>query len=148
MTYLSYEDYVLKGGSLDVTTFNDLEYEARMYIDWVTFNRLHVYQDINEIPEAVKECMYHIMKLIQNRLEALNTLPGDGSMTNMAVGAGIASQSNDGVSISYNVLSAKDIIETSQKELEDVMGRYLQGIRNSLGHRLLFRGLYPDEEVL
>lgn len=141
--YLTYAEYTQMGGSLDETTFTDLEYEARTYIDWVTFNRLWGEE---EIPERVKECVYHIIKLIQNKLEALNTPAGstEGSSGSLR---SIASQSNDGVSISYNVLSAKDIIESSDDELQKVMNRYLQGIRNSLGYRLLFRGLYPGESV-
>lgn len=141
--YLTYNEYMQFGGTLDNTTFTDLEYEARMYIDWYTFNRLH---GETVIPDRVKECMYHLMKLIQNRLEALNTPAGNTELGGV-YGAGIASQSNDGVSISYNVLSAKEVIESSKKELDEVVSRDLQGVRNSLGHRLLFRGLYPGEEV-
>ena len=32
-----------------------------------------------------------------------------------------------------------------QKELDDVVGRTLQGVCNSIGHRLLYRGIYPGE---
>lgn len=141
--YLTYDEYQNFGGSLEEATFTDLEYEARMYIDWYTFNRLHGETDV---PKAVKECMYHLMKLIQNRLEALNT-PGGDTESSGVYGAGIASQSNDGVSISYNVLSARDVIEASKKEIDEAVSRDLQGVRNSLGHRLLFRGVYPGEEV-
>lgn len=143
MAYLTYQEYIEYGGTLDETAFNDLEYQARMYVDWYTFNRLHAPETV--ITEPIKECMFHIMKLIQTRLDALNT-PVEGESVGY-MGAGIASQSNDGVSISYNVLSAKEVIDNSSKELDDMMKMYLQGIRNSLGHRLLFRGLYPDEEV-
>jgi len=144
MKYLTYAEYIGYGGSLDETAFNDLEYEARMYIDWYTFRRLHAPD--TKITDEVKECMYHLMKIIQNRLDALN-IPVDGDGVSSSIGAGIASQSNDGVSISYNVLSAKEVIDASSKELDEAINRYLQGMRNSLGHRLLFRGIYPGEEV-
>ena len=143
--YLTYEEYIGYGGSLDEAAFKDLEYEARVYIDWYTFRRLHAPD--TKISKEVKECMYHIMKLLQNKMDALN-VPVDDSNNGGVYGAGIASQSNDGVSISYNVLSAKDLIDSSKKEIDDMINRYLQGIRNSLGHRLLFRGIYPGEEVL
>lgn len=141
MKYLSYEKYAEMGGTLDEAAFNDLEYEARMYIDWITFERL---KKETTIPEAVLECEYHLIKLIQLRLAAMNIGVGNDSQASQ-FGLGIASQSNDGVSISYNTLSAKDVVENSQKELNTMANRYLQGVRDSLGHRLLYRGLYPDE---
>ena len=141
--YLTYDEYTEMGGTLDETAFIDLEYEARTYIDWVTFNRLWGEE---KIPDRVKECEYHILKLIQNKLEALTPLAGSDSDLE-GVEKTISSQSNDGVSISYNVLSAKDIIESSDKELQKLVTRYLQGIRNSLGYKLLYRGIYPGETL-
>lgn len=138
--YLTYSEYTEMGGTLDETAFNDLEFEARAYVDWVTFNRLW-----NEevIPDRVKECIYHIIKLIQNKLEALNANPDSSSSED---GSGnIMSQSNDGVSITFNRLSAKETIEAMDKELQDAIQRYLQGITNSLGRKLLYRGLYAGE---
>ena len=138
--YLTYTEYQNMGGTLEETTFNDLEFEARTYVDWVTFNRLW-----NEevIPDRVKECMYHIIRLIQNKLDALNANgSGDGSQE---TSGGIISQTNDGVSITYNTMSAKDVIDQVNKELDEAIDRYLQGVTNSLGKRLLYRGLYPGE---
>lgn len=139
--YLTYEEYQNMGGALDETTFNDLEYEARTYVDWVTFRRL---QGEEVIPEAVKECMYHIIRLVALRLEAL-TPQTDGVLGTSTLGVSITSRSNDGVSESYNVLSVKDIISSMDKEIDKTINRYLQGVRNSLGKRLLYRGLYPGE---
>ena len=143
--YLTYEEYSDMGGTLDEAAFTDLEFEARAYVDWVTFSRLKN-EDEEAIPKEVKECMYHILKLIQTKLEALNT-PVTSSTDGSTVsgGVGILSQSNDGVSISYNVITAKEILDNSEKELTRCIQRYLQGVRNSLGQRLLFRGLYPNE---
>jgi len=140
--YLSYEEYEEYGGTLDDTAFTDLEYEAASYIDWYTFNRLH---GEVEIPDAVKRCVYAIIKLISAKQDMLNAAMNSADAG--PVSAGITSQSNDGVSISYNVLSAKDVVDMSKNELEEIVQRYLQGIRNELGHRLLFRGLYPGEVV-
>ena len=139
--YLTYEEYQNMGGALDETTFNDLEYEARTYVDRVTFRRL---QGEEVIPEAVKECMYHIIRLVALRLEAL-TPQTDGVLGTSTLSVSITSRSNDGVSESYNVLSVKDIISSMDKEIDKTINRYLQGVRNSLGKRLLYRGLYPGE---
>lgn len=139
--YLTYDEYTEMGGTLDETAFIDLEYEARAYVDWVTFNRLWKEK---EIPNRVKECIYHILKLIQNKMEALTPL-SESDADYEGADKNIVSQSNDGVSISYNVLSAKDIIKSSEDELQKAINRYLQGVRNSLGYKLLYRGIYPGE---
>ncbi len=139
--YLTYEEYTEMGGALDVTAFNDLEYEAESYVDWVTFNRL---QNEEEIPKKVKTCIYHLIKLILQQTSILN--PNADVVESSGVSAtGIASQSNDGVSISYNVLSAKDALELSKTEANKLIHRYLQGVTNSLGRKLLYRGIYPNE---
>lgn len=138
--YLTYESYLEMGGTLDETTFVDLEYEARTYIDYVTYNRL---QNETVIPDKVIECIYHLIKLLAKKLEALNTDVDTGSST--ATNGTIESQSNDGVSVRYNVMSAKDVLDSIKPEINDMINMCLQGVRNSLGKRLLYKGLYPDE---
>lgn len=142
MAYLTYDEYTEMGGTLDETAFTDLEYEARSYIDWYTFNRLH---GETTIPNAVKECERYLIKFLQGRLEMIDAASGGGGSAGFV--SGVASQSNDGVSIAYNVLSAKELFDIEKDEAEGIMQRCLQGVRNSLGHRLLFRGLYPGEIV-
>ena len=44
-------------------------------------------------------------------------------------------------------MSTEDLIKYRQKELDDIVGRTLQGVMNSIGHRLLYRGIYPGEEL-
>lgn len=137
--YLTYEQYQFMGGTLPETAFEDLEFQARTKIDWYTFNRL---QNETEYPEAVKRCMYHLISLLEKINQAVSVSAEDnaGNIT-----AGIASQSNDGVSISYNVLSAKDGINISDAKIKETIQMDLQGVKNSLGRRVLYRGLYPDE---
>ena len=65
--YLSYEEYQNMGGALDETTFNDYRFEAETKIDWYTFNRL---QKDEVIPEAVKRCVFRLIKLIQDMNQA------------------------------------------------------------------------------
>lgn len=137
--YLTFEEYTQFGGNLDETTFNNFEFKARSTIDWFTFNRL---QKELEYPEAVKRCMYELIRLaeIQEQAGAVSAATAGDTIK-----AGIASQSNDGVSVSYNVLSAQAALENSQKQVHETIQQYLQGVKDSLGHKLLYRGVYPDE---
>lgn len=141
MAYLEYERYIEMGGDLDDTTFNDLAFEAESIINWYTFNRL---KNETELPEEVEKLMYRLIQLIQAK-QAASAIPLIDGGTVGGATAGIASQSNDGVSISYNVVSASEIVQNSKKEMEDLIRRYLQGVVNSLGRKVLYRGLYPGE---
>lgn len=143
--YLTYGEYVEMGGSLSEAAFKDIEYEARAYVDWITFRRLKkMIARGKEIPTEVKECIYHISKLIEAKMNALNTPAGDDCKSKY-YGAGIASQSNDGVSVSFNVMSARDILDNSSKEIDKMLHRYLSGVHDDLDRSLTYRGLYPDE---
>ena len=137
--YLTYEEYTEMGGALEETVFQQFEFEARTVIDWWTFNRL---QNEDSYPEAVKRCMFAIIKLIQDKQKALVV---DATTESGTVQAGIASESNDGVSITYNTLSAKEAIDAMQSELEHTIKMYLSNVKNSLGRKVLYRGLYPNE---
>lgn len=137
--YLTYEEYQNMGGTLDETAFNNFEFEARTQVDWYTFCRL---QKETDLPEAVKRCVYSLIKLLQDKQQAM--LVG-GTSADGQTQAGIASQSNDGVSVSFNTLSARDLVEMSKTAIEDTVQRYLQGVKNSLGQKVLYRGVYPNE---
>lgn len=141
--YLTYDEYVNMGGqTLQETTFSDIEFEAESYVNWYTFDRL---VDETEIPERVKKCMYHIIRLLLTQMDLADDAGGSGDINVSQTSGQIASQSNDGVSISYNVISAKDAIEMAKKDVDNTIKRYLQGTMNSLGRKLLYRGIYPDE---
>ena len=139
--YLTYDDYQNMGGTLDETTFESLEFEASAYIDYVTFNRL---ENETVIPEKVQRCVYYIIGLLEQKLNAMQSVPVNGG-NSQGGGLGITSQSNDGVSVSYNVMSAKDVLTSCQDEIENAVKTYLQGVTNTLGRKLLYRGLYPGE---
>ena len=138
--YLLYSEYVNMGGALDETLFNELEFEAETQVDWYTFNRL---QNEDELPERLKRCMYALINLIYKVQQA--SLLGDDGSGDSSITAAVASQSNDGVSMSYNVVNAKDAVELSKSEIEYTIQKYLQGVMNSLGRKVLYRGLYPGE---
>lgn len=139
--YLSYQQYQAYGGTLDETTFNDFEFEARTQVDWYTFNRL---QKDTEYPEALSRCMYKLIQLLQRAAEA-GKIDGESSGSGNSSQAGVASQSNDGVSISYNILSAKDVVDSLKDDIKTAIDHYLQGVVNSLGQKVLYRGIYPNE---
>ena len=137
--YLTYEQYRTMGGTLDETTFNDYEFEAATVVDWYTFNRLH---KETTFPEALTRLMYHLIKLLDMRAQALGLSNDSGGASGQK---NIASQSNDGVSISYNVVSASEVAQLAKDEMAESVDKYLQGVTNSLGQKLLYRGLYPGE---
>ena len=140
--YLTYDEYAEAGGSLDETEFNYCAYEAESYIDWYTFNRLH---NNTEIPNAVKRCEFYLIGLIQERLTALGVSVPNSDGDTSDVLKSIMSQSNDGVSVSYNALSARDAISGLSDEIGKTIKRFLTGVTNELGRKLLYRGLYPGE---
>lgn len=140
--YLSYEEYQVMGGTLDETAFNDFEIEAETIVDWYTFNRL---QNNTDYPDRLKQCMYVLIKMAQTRQAAMTAGESASGESTTESTASIASRSNDGVSISYNVVSAKDIFDSLKDEMGDAVKRYLNGVVNELGRKVLYRGFYPGE---
>ena len=146
--YLSYDVYQEYGGTIDdETAFANYEFEARTIVDWYTFGRIPKwFTKEDDYPEALSRCMFALIKLIL-QLEEANSLGASvdgGSSTEGASGA-IASQSNDGVSISYNVVSASEKLANADKEKMNIVQKYLNTVVDSLGRRLLYRGLYEGE---
>lgn len=121
--YLTYNEYVTLGGSLDQSPFNLLEYNARKKIDERTFGRLI---GIEEVPEEVKLCTYKLIETIDSY--SINT-----------ENKGISSESTDGYSISYKTPD-KAYNEAKNSELDDVINTYLA---NTLIDNIpvLFRGV-------
>lgn len=142
MTYLTFDEYQEMGGVLDETAFNDLEFEAETYVDWYTFDRL---RNETDIPDRVKKCMYHIIKLLNDQITLFSNDSGSGGSSSDSTNKQIASQSNDGVSVRYNIISASEALELAKNDVNQTIKRYLQGLSNSLGRKLLYRGIYPDE---
>ena len=138
--YLTYDEYTDMGGALDTTQFNNFEFEAEAVINWYTFNRL---KHDTTIPPEVKRLMFYLISIAEQRAFLLtNSISGaNGNVPATA----IESQSNDGVSIKYNVMSAKDLMNSLKDSVKDKVDTYLQGVTNELGRELLFRGIYPGE---
>lgn len=135
--YLTYDEYITMGGELDEATFNNFEFEAESIINWYTFNRL---KNDSTFPTEVKRLMFYLIGLANKKA---HSLAGNNDGSGQA--AVISSQSNDGVSVSYNVLGAKDMLESVKSESETAVRQYLWGVMNEAGHMLLYRGVYPNE---
>lgn len=139
--YLTYDEYAQMGGEeLEETAFEQLEFEARSQIDWWTFGRL---KNEGSYPEAVKRCMFKLIELLdkQQKVLMVDAVDEDGN-----VKAGLmASQSNDGVSSTYNVITGNMAVRVIQSQLNNTIRMYLQDVRDSLGRKVLYRGLYPGE---
>ena len=139
--YLTHDEYLAFGGTIDEAAFDNLEFEARTIIDWWTYNRL---QNEEEYSEAVKRCMYKLITLLYDKQRA-QQLGKSNDETTSTTRAGIMRESNDGVSTMYNVVSADSAISQFDSEVKSTIRMYLQNVRNSLGRKVLYRGLYPGE---
>ena len=110
--YLTYQEYLALGGTLDEMPFNLLEYNARKKIDERTFGRL---VDKGQEYKEVKLCVYNMI-ITLNSYSSYDT-------QNKA----ISSESTDGYSISYGT-PQKSVVEAKNGELEDIMNSYLANI--------------------
>lgn len=139
--YLTYDEYIQMGGeALEDTAYENLEFEARTQIDWWTFGRL---KNEAEQSEAVKRCMYKLIELLdkQQKVLMVDAVDEDGNIK-----AGLmAHQSNDGVSSTYNVITGNMAVRVLKSQLDNTIKMYLQDVRDSLGRKVLYRGLYPNE---
>ena len=125
--YLSYEEYIELGGTLDEVPFNELEFECRRIIDSRTQNRL---KNADEIPQEVK--------LLENKM--INTLQGYYVSLEKAQ-SGISSENTDGYSVSY--ISSNQISQLIQGKidvLQELISTYLFGVIVNNEH-LLYCGV-------
>lgn len=113
--YLSYEEYQAMGGTVSETAFTNLEYKARKKIDKATQNRIKGETDIRE---AVKRLCFELISFY-----------GTGA------GAGMASASNDGVSVAF--LSG----EAAEKQETNLIKQYLNGELCENGTPILYLGV-------
>lgn len=112
--YLTYNEYRTLGGTLDLTPFNLLEYEARRKIDERTQGRL---KGIKEYPQEVKVCTFAL-------INALNNYSNEGSNNK-----NIASESVGSYSVSYVTGGTiQEIVKSKSVELNDIINTYLIGV--------------------
>ena len=135
--YLTFAEYQSFGGTLDETSFNRFEFQASAQINYATFSRL---KGDKTIPEEVKRLTHYLIDLMEKKAAAFSLGKG-----NAGDGTYITSQSNDGVSISYNGISPSDLIKLCETDSLNAIRSYLDGVTNEAGHKLLYRGIYPGE---
>ena len=110
--YLTYQEYLALGGTLEEMPFNLLEYNARKKIDERSFGRL---VDKGQEYQEVKLCVY-------NMITTLNSYSSYDTQNKA-----ISSESTDGYSISYGT-PQKSTTEAKNGELEDVINSYLVNV--------------------
>lgn len=123
--YLTYEEYMALGGTLDLMPFNLLEFETRRKIDLMTFNRLREIESDN-IPQEIKMCMFDIMDKVLKYYDN-------------GIDRGKSSESVGSYSVSYNN-DIKEIIKGKNAELSDVIITYLNGVILD-GEHILYCGV-------
>lgn len=117
--YLTYAEYRSLGGTLDITPFNLLEFEARRKIDISTRDRLKNIESA-KIPQEVKLCIYNLISSIESYAASIKSATENGN---------IASENTDGYSVTYVKSAAiKDIISSKSVELDDIIRTYLLGV--------------------
>lgn len=128
--YLTYDEYQEMGGTLEKAAFDSFAFRAKGIIDKYTYSRLA--KDSN-IPYEVKRVMFDLISIQSEQKKALDL-------------RGIAlSQSNDGVSESRSAMPLDAIYTSLEKQMGEILTQGLTGVTDFKGHRLLYRGFYPDE---
>jgi hypothetical protein len=120
--YLTYEEYIALGGTLDQMPFNLLEFEARKQIDVRTQNRLK--NEIN-IPQEVKLCVYNLISKIQLYQNDTNR--------------NISSESVGSYSVNY-VDNIESFVKNKSTELDDIIVNSLYGVIVN-GEHILYIGV-------
>lgn len=127
--YLTYEKYKFLGGTLNLPSFNLLEFHARNQIDLRTQNRL---LKVKEIPQKVEICVFDLMEKIQGYSKNVNKIFEND---------GVSSFNSDGYSESYITPNEiKEIINSKRLELDDIMITDLYGVVVN-GEAILYNGV-------
>lgn len=112
--YLTYNEYKALGGSLDITPFNLLEFEARRIIDNRTLQRL---KGIEEVPQEVKMCMLSLVDTINSYANKSQTSKN------------ISSESVGSYAVNYITgAQIQETINSKNAELTDMIVTYLTGV--------------------
>lgn len=121
--YLTYQEYKGLGGTLDLTPFNVLEFEARRRIDELTYNR---FVGGENIPDEVKICEFTIINKVLNAYDE-------------EISRGKSSESVGSYSVSYNS-DIKKLIEDKKIEIQDLISTDLFGVVYN-GEHVLYGGV-------
>jgi hypothetical protein len=141
--YLTYDEYIQYGGTLDETTFSQYGFECSKLIDLYTAERV---KDMATVPEAVKRCMMALLyqeQIYNSNVQNLLSSNSDGS-----AGKLVSSFTTDGYQESYAtggsdpgsyLLSIRKSVDATEK---DTIKAYLAYERNDDGVLLLCRGVF------
>lgn len=122
MTYLTYDEYVGIGGTLDLTAFNRNIARASGIIDNATFCRI---EKMQKVPENAKHlCRDLIEYLARNNATEL-------TVASRSQSAGAVSESE-----SYATKTADDVYG----DIQNIMYDYLLNVTDDKGTPLLYRG--------
>lgn len=121
MQYLTYEEYISVGGTLEMTAFDRNIDRAFGKIDNATFGRL---KKMTEIPRQVKACCRELVEYLANNVNGK-------TITSKSQSAGGVSESE-----SYANKSAEDI----ESEIANIIFDYLGSVKTDNGTPLLYRG--------
>lgn len=123
--YLTYDEYMELGGTLDETPFAILELEARQSINKYTFGRLKGLEtQVNE----VKVCEFKLINL----LETYSSYESQNKS--------IASENTDGYSITYNA-TTEDVSKAKTNEIKSIVETYLAECKLEDGTPYLYKGV-------
>ena len=122
--YLSYEEYLERGGTLDETAYAALEARARARIDALTHGRV---RGMAEVPWEVKEAT----------MSAMATIASCGAEALASTGA-LASFTTDGYSESYQ--GAEERIRAVNRALNREIEELLAGVTDDGGTPLTYAG--------
>lgn len=123
--YLTYEEYIELGGTLDETPFNILELEAQKNVDKYTFGRLqNLEQQINE----VKVCIFKLIGLINtyNSYENQNK--------------SVSSENIDGYSVTYSQ-ATENVSKSKIEDIKCIIKTYLAECKLEDGTPYLYVGV-------
>ena len=125
MGYLTYEEYLGYGGSLENIAFDRIEYRAEKIIDNATFGRL---KKETVISEAVKRLTFELIGVINN-----TDYSGEGYMP------AVTQEENDGYSVSF-ASGAVMTIDQTRYQAKKLIEEYLSEEVDSKGTPLLYCG--------
>lgn len=122
MQYLTYEQYIEIGGTLDLTAFNRNIDRACAFIDLHTQKRL---QSVLEVSQRAKACVRDLVEYLAN---------------NISGGKAITSKSQSAGSVSESVSYAEKTLDEMNAEMLCIVYDYLSTETTDCGTPLMYRG--------
>ena len=121
MQYLTYEEYISIGGTLEMTAFNRNIDRVCGIIDNATFGRI---EKMADVPRQVRACCRELVEHLANITENGN----------------ISSQSQSAGGVSESVTYTNKTTEDVENECANIIFDFLGSVKNDNGIPLLYRG--------